>query len=470
VFEITTNPVPVTTPRGRRKRVVLTNRDCEGRNAHSGERKKYDAKCAGLYVSRNATGPNTFSMQVRDRFTGKTRSLKLGAYDRETFNIEHARAAYYAVMARIGAGENVFEAIRQGKTMKAKQGLTVAQLIELRIDWMSAPERKADAEMRPRIESWANVASHLRRLVLPTFGERLAIEVTRSEIAKLSDDIVAGKYDGKPSIANARHMRRAVSGLYAWGSQAGRDFVPIDCRPAVNLPKLPPEHPRERVLTADEIKIFWHGLDREDMPWDRKTRLALKFQLTTMLRSAELLSARRDELFDLDGENPRFDVPLRRVKKRRTIQQPLSDLAVEIIKEALKDSDRQYVFASPLGDQPMERKSTATALRGTRYANGKIKSIGVCELLGLKPFTPHDLRRTAATLAGDLGYSDGAIAACLDHRTVTDEHGARIPTVTGRVYQHSRRLNQKRVVLDGIAKALRAIVDDEETSEVKSAA
>jgi hypothetical protein len=35
-----------------------------------------------------------------------------------------------------------------------------------------------------------------------------------------------------------------------------------------------------------------------------------------MLRSAELLGARRDELFDLDGDNPRFDVPLKRVKKR----------------------------------------------------------------------------------------------------------------------------------------------------------
>jgi hypothetical protein len=53
-----------------------------------------------------------------------------------------------------------------------------------------------------------------------------------------------------------------------------------------------------------------------------------------MLGSNELLGAHRDELFDLDGEHPRFDVPLKRVKKRRVIQQPLSSLAVEIIKEA----------------------------------------------------------------------------------------------------------------------------------------
>ena len=175
--------------------------------------------------------------------------------------------------------------------------------------------------------------------------------------------IVAGKL-GVPSVANARHMRRAASGLFNWAAEAGRDYVTAS--PCVNLPKLDPEHPRTRVLSEDEIRIFWHGLDRDDLPWDRKTRLALKFELVTMLRSGELLAAHRDELFDLDGDSPRFDVPLKRVKKRRVIQQPLSDLAVEIIREALTSDKQQYVFASPLGDQPMNRKVMATALRGTK--------------------------------------------------------------------------------------------------------
>jgi integrase len=146
---------------------------------------------------------------------------------------------------------------------------------------------------------------------------------------------------------------------------------------------------------VDEIRVFWHGLDREDLPWDRKTRLALKFELVPMLRSCEFLGARRDELFDLEADNPRFDVPLRRVKKRRVIQQPLSSLAVEVIRDALED-DNQYVFASPLGDMPMNRRVLATALRGTTHTGGKLKSPGVCALLSLKSFAPHDLRRTAA--------------------------------------------------------------------------
>ncbi len=146
-------------------------------------------------------------------------------------------------------------------------------------------------------------------------------------------------------------MRRATSGMYNWAAEAGRDYVPVTCQPCLKLPKLPKEHARHRVLTSEEIRTFWHGLDRADLPWDRKTRLALKFELVTMLRSAELLGAHRDELFELGGANARLDVPLKRVKKRRVIQQPLSDLAIEIVKEALKTSDnKQFVFASPLGD------------------------------------------------------------------------------------------------------------------------
>ena len=255
-------------------------------------------------------------------------------------------------------------------------------------------------------------------------------------------------------MSNARHMRRAASGLFNWAAEAGRDYVTAS--PCVNLPKLDPEHPRTRVLSEDEIRIFWQGLDRNDLPWDRKTCLALKFELVTMLRSGELLAAHRDELFDLDGEHPRFDVPLKRVKKRRVIQQPLSSLAVEIIREALTSDKQQYVFASPLGDMPMNRRVMATALRGTKV-KGKLETPGIYALLGLRPFTPHDLRRTAATLAGDLGFDDAWIAKCLNHAASMKQEQI-VPSVTGKVYNHSKRMKEKRAVLDGVAAELRRII------------
>ncbi|WOH48255.1 site-specific integrase [Bradyrhizobium sp. sBnM-33] len=456
-----------TEPAGKRARngsVILTDRLCEKRVPK--RVKIYDRKCPGLYVSIIPAGVATFFFKFTDRTTGRQRSKWLGVYNPETFAVEQARTEVYALKTRIGNGENVAESLRQQKAQKAKQGKTVDEIIEERIEWMKTPVRKPDGEMRPRLESWDNTASHLRRLVSPRLGKKLPSEVTKHDIATLSNDIVAGEF-GVPSVSNARHMRKAVSGLFNWAAEAGRDYVTAS--PCVNLPKLDPEHPRTRILSEDEIRIFWHGLDRDDLPWDRRTRLALKFELVTMLRSAELLGAHQDELFDLDGENPRFDVPLKRVKKRRVIQQPLSDLAVEIVKEALRGSNKQFVFASPLGDMPMNRKVMATALRGTKV-KGKVKTPGICALLGLRPFTPHDLRRTAATLAGDLGFDDAAIAKCLDH-AVVKKNEAMVPSVTGRVYVHSGRMKEKRAVLDGVAAELRRIIGGEtQQVEVRMAA
>jgi integrase len=443
-----TETTTIAAKRARKGSVILTDRMCEKRVT---ERAKiYDRKCPGLYVSITTAGVATFSFKFTHPTTGKQRTAWLGIYNPETFTVKDARSKVYGLKAMGSVA--VAETLRQHKAQQAKRGKTVDEIVEERIEWMKTPVRKPDGEMRPRLESWENVASHLRRFISPRLGKKLAGDITKHDIATLSNDIVAGRL-GVASVANARHMRRAASGLFNWAAEAGRDYVTAS--PCVNLPKLDPEHPRTRVLNESEIRTLWCGLDRDDLPWDRKTRLALKFELVTMLRSNELLGARRDELFDLDGENPRFDVPLQRVKKRRTIQQPLSDLAVEIIREALEDGN-EHVFASKLGDQPMNRKVMATALRGTKCKNGTTKSAGICELLGLKPFTPHDLRRTAATLAGDLGFDDAWIAKCLDHAATKKAEQA--PSVTGKVYVHSKRMKEKRAVLDAVAAELRRII------------
>ncbi|MBA4035275.1 MAG: integrase [Bradyrhizobium sp.] len=456
--DIITNTDPAATRRARNGSVILTNRHCEKRV--TSRTKIYDRKCPGLYVSITAAGVATFSFKFTDTATGKQRTGWLGVYNPETFAVEDARSRVYGLRGTGAAA--LAETFRDRKLRQAKRGKTVDEIIEERIAWMRAPVRKPDGELRPRLESWENVASHLRRNLSPRLGKKNASEVTKHDLATLSNDIVAGKHGGKGSVSNARHMRRAASSLFNWAAEAGRDYVTAS--PCVNLPKLDPEHPRTRVLSEDEIRIFWHGLDRKDLPWDRKTCLALKFELATMLRTGELLAAHRGELFDLDGENPRFEVPLKRVKKRRVIQQPLSELAVEIIREALEDG-KEYVFPSPLGDQPMNRKVMATALRGTKQ-RGEVKTPGICALLDMKPFTPHDLRRTAATLAGDLGFDDAWIAKCLDHAASKKQEQA-VPSVTGKVYNHSKRMKEKRAVLDGVAAELRRIVGKDRAGSTK---
>jgi integrase len=336
--------------------------------------------------------------------------------------------------------------LRAQQTQAAKRGVTVDQVIAERVEWMKTPVQKRDGEMRPRIETWSNVESHLRRFISPRLGKKLASEVTKSDIAQLSNAIVAGEF-GRPSTANARHMRRAASAMFAWAAEAGRDYVTAS--PCVNLPKLDEEYPCDRVLTEVEIRTLWHGLDREGLPWDRRTCLAIKFALVIALRSGELLPIHRD---GLNAENGTVDIPARYVKKRRVINQPLSDLALEIIKESIGNYD--FAFVGRFGDAPLGRHAMATALRGTH------KTKGLCELLGIAPFSPHDLRRTAATMCGNLGLSEADISLCLDHQASKDENGKPLPAVTNRVYNlaTSARVARKRAVLDAWAIELRRII------------
>lgn len=161
----------------------------------------------------------------------------------------------------------------------------------------------------------------------------------------------------------------------------------------------------------------------------------------------------------------------RRVKKRRVINQPLSDLALEIIKEAMGDND--YAFVGRFGDAPLARSAMANALRGTVYGDGRVKSPGICDLLGLAPFTPHDLRRTAATRCGELeDVSDYGISLCLDHQTNKDENGKPLPAVTNKVYNKatSKRVKEKRKVLDAWAVELQRIIGTREETEQRLAA
>jgi hypothetical protein len=231
--------------RGRNSSVVLTDRLCEKRVAK--RTKLYDRKCPGLYVSITAAGVATFSYKFTDRQTGKQRTGWLGVYNPETFTVEDARSRVYGLK---GLGANALaESFRDQKAKAAKRGKTVAEIIEERIDWMKTRVRKPDGEMRPRLEAWENTASHLRRFLGARLGKTLASDVTKHDIAMLSNDIVAGKF-GKPSVSNARHMRKAASGLFNWAAEAGRDHVTAS---PCGQTKTPALSRRARNPTTDDL-------------------------------------------------------------------------------------------------------------------------------------------------------------------------------------------------------------------------
>jgi integrase len=442
----------MTTERTCQHGVILTDRMCQKR---VGKRIKiYDRKCRGLYVSIVPSGIATFNFKFSH--SGKQQSLRLGDYHPELFTLADARTCVYDLRGRLGKGEDI---AASGREARVQASLSVDALIDLYLTDIKRPIKKQDGSFAPKVETWESTAAHLERLVRPRLGSMAAPSVRKRDIVTLQSDLLSGAFTGLRSrkrggsVVRARQMRKAVSGLFNFA--VAQDLV--DASPASGLPELPPDYPRERVLSVDEIRIFWLGLDRTDTPWPRSTRLALKFALVTMLRSTEFRRLHVDEISGLGGPHAIVTVPAARVKKRRVIVQPLSDLAQQIIQEPLAEGRRPFVFSLD-GSSPIGRSEMATALRGDAR-KGK-KRPGLCELLQLRPFTPHDLRRTAATIAGDLGCSREGISKCLDHLTIRDRHGRVTPTVTGKVYDLSERMAEKRAVLNAVAAELERIVDE----------
>jgi integrase len=441
----------------------ITEKECTTRVA---ERAKYYDKgrgsCRGLYADISPTNyPAVFHVKCTTR-DGITRPVKIGRFHPTELPISKARELAEIYKSQVSQGQDIV-AERQAARIAVRDGKTINEVIELRIRYVSSglcdtPEKKLlDNGDEPRRRDWHNTARHLRNYVGPTLGKKMIRDVTRQDVIDIDRAILEGKLVMKngetctPSMSNRRHMRRSLSSMFKWAAQEGY----VDGSPCVNLPPLDPEKARTRVLTDEEIKTFWHGLDREDLGYERRIRLGLKFALASMLRTWELLGSHQNELgTHVDGTRC-LDVPASRVKKKRVINQPLTSLALDVLKES--QGNFEFLFAGRWGDAPLARQAMSNALAGRKAEGKKPAKKGICELLGLAPFTPHDLRRTAASLAGrslpkDPGLSDPVIAFALDHQKET--------TVTGKVYNHQERKNmaEKRLVLERVERLLRQIV------------
>ena len=228
----------------------------------------------GLMIVRSPTAGTSFTFRYINPVTRQRQPENLGEYDAETNSLAHVRQRAIALRGRVDRGENLSQTRRAERAAVSAEGLTVGQLIDLRIEFMKAdnPDVMDDGKVRPNVETWANVASHLNRFIRPELGRMLAKDVTNEDIAAIQIKLAA-KYK-----SNARHFRRAATSMFKWAAEAGRRYIPRS--PCHDLPKLRVERSSDRHLEANELRTLWRGLDGANR-WGIKTRLAIKFQLAT---------------------------------------------------------------------------------------------------------------------------------------------------------------------------------------------
>ncbi|WP_297467196.1 site-specific integrase [Acidithiobacillus sp.] len=162
---------------------------------------------------------------------------------------------------------------------------------------------------------------------------------------------------------------------------------------------------KDRVLSDHEIKTFWTVYAdpnaRERLPLS--TAMALRMILVTAQRPGEISDMRWSEV-DEDWWN----LPADRAKNGLAHRVPLSTAALRILKKMSEIRCSDYVFPS----------TRYPAIRGNSM-NESTLSAAVSRQMAFTPlpwFTPHDLRRTAASHMASMGTQPLVISRILNHK------------------------------------------------------
>jgi integrase len=239
--------------------------------------------------------------------------------------------------------------------------------------------------------------------LISEYGKINARDLTKRQLIALLDGIVDR---GAPVSANRTHA--LLKQLFDWA--AAKDIVPASPMAGIERPG-GDESPRDRVLTADEIKAFWTQLADADMA--EPTQLALKLLLVTAQRRGELTFAKWSH-FDVDSKLWTIPVELLKTSHaRRTKPEshavPLSPLALDLLGQ-LKEltGDGLYVLPAYVDKKKNRSYSERVLSRAVRQNQ---------DHFGIEHFTPHDLRRTAASLMTKLKVPRLHVEKVLNHTT-----------------------------------------------------
>jgi integrase len=279
---------------------------------------------------------------------------------------------------------------------QAQTTLTFAELCESYVAHM-----KAGGKI-----SWKTDEGYLKR-PKAKLGKRPAVSITKRELMDFFETIA------RTSKSSANRTQSTVRTLWGWA--ADRDHIPMNFLAGVKKVG-GKENEKDRVLTADELREFLAALVDADVEATEIVRMALKGILLTAQRPGEVAGMMLSELHDLDSPAPHWIIPRIRTKNKKTEHTvPLSPAAVgliqaalEVSKEYAKGKNDSPVFAGRFdGVTTLARHSMSQAIR--RILNDK-------KYEKLAKFTPHDLRRTAATLAQSLRVPRDYVKALLNHK------------------------------------------------------
>jgi integrase len=373
-----------------------------------------DVPGLGLRLREGGSRTLIFQYKVGDR----QRRMNLGAVS--AVNFEKARKAARNLYHRVKLGEDPASDKTDAKVRLAE---TLGATIKLYLT-------RQKSRLKPR--SLVEVERHLLVHLRPLHSLPLAKVERRTIASRLSEIEQASGNRTRNSV------RATLHAMYAWAIQEGMaEFNPVTGTSRA------PETSRDRVLSTNELRVIWNALPNDHFG------SIIKLLALTGARASEIAALRWDEIHD-----NMIVLPAERTKNSRSHVIPLSEPARSIINAQPQrisgdGKTRELVFGFGEGAFAGWGKCRERLNERIMAAAGK----------PLPHWTPHDLRRTAATMMAECGVQPHVIEAVLNH---VSGHRAGIAGVYNRAHYE----REKAIALDLWADRLMAIVEGRESNVV----
>lgn len=382
------------------------------RAAETGKREELaDAAQQGLRVRVTSSGGRTWVLGARDAM-GRSRRVLLGEFP--GMGIAEAREAARAARADLRRGADPIADARHKRAVAkaAREGVgTLAALVELY-------EKKQGCTQK----SWPDCRRRIEGVFKPLL--RRPLDTLQARDFQL-------QADSWPSAQSAAAAVRYVRPMLKWAAASGRGYLPREIADLV-----PPATTgrRDRVLDEVELSSLLPALRASEGPYGA----CLKFLLLTLARRSEATSARWK---DVDVKARTWTI--RETKNGQPHIVPLSAQALALL-TALRPVDD----AGELAQGAADRLIFSTAAGGT-LDNFDRATKQIMKASGTDGWTRHDLRRTGATLLGEMGEMPDIIEAALNHVSIRSRLAA--------TYNRSRYRPQVAAALQRLADRLDGI-------------
>lgn len=301
-----------------------------------------------------------------------------------------------AELARLAAERAAIEA-EQARQASRK---TVSDLFE---HW-------AKVDLINRKDGGAEVRRMFHKDVLPLIGNLAVADVNKGHVTEVTDALLARGVNrmAKLIFSLMRQMFRFA---------VDRDLIEHDPTASIRKAKIGGKDvERDRVLSEQEIKLLAERIsDAALLP---TTEAAIWIALSTCCRIGELLSSRWEHV---DLEKGTWNIPAENSKNGKPHKVILSPFSIrQFMRVKSINSHSAWCYPNTENSGPVCSK-TVTKQLGDRQRHpekGVMSRRSVKAQALLLPggkWTPHDLRRTGATLMTALGVLPEVAERCLNH-------------------------------------------------------